>query len=202
MSATHDALEEARGYMISMHDTIHIEAKIDTCIFCDSDMYLGQRARAHMGIDDWTPAMTEPPPVGKTFSIDVKAWNEEEPRLPAQDSDFREALPLADAPFHADDVTQMHACVAGENEEYHWYWVVRVGMHDAARWYLVEGWCDYTGWDCRAGADVDGPHLSALMAANKAPVLDSRDRPIIANLMNQIVGKQPYALYIEEVTAL
>lgn len=201
MSTTHDALEEARGYLIAMHDTIHVEAKIDICIFCDPSVNTGQRVRAHMGIDDWTPATTEPRR-GQTISVDMKSWEEEVGRLPQEGGDFRSALIAAfEFPFKADNVTMMHACVPGAAEDLHWYWVVRVGTYDAARWWLVDGWCDYTGWDCQAGADADGPHLSALAAANKAPILDSSNRGVLVSLMRQISGDQPYGVYYEEEKA-
>ncbi len=204
MSATHDALEEARGLLKAMHDTIHVEAKLDVCIFCDPDINLGQRARAHMGIDEWTSVMTEPLRRGQTITVDVKSWEEEVGRLPQDGGDFRSALIASfaeDVPFKADDVTMMHACVPGAPEDLHWYWVVRVGMHNDARWYLVDGWCDNTGWDCQAGADADGPHLSAFAAANKAPVFDSSRRSVLVNLMRQIKGDQPYGVYYEEEKA-
>lgn len=39
----------------------------------------------------------------------------------------------------------------GENDGSNWIW--EVGLADG-RTIQIEGWCDYTGWDCQSGATV------------------------------------------------
>lgn len=43
-----------------------------------------------------------------------------------------------------------HIC-DGENDGYPW---IIVGMKKNSAWFFLEAGCDYTGWDCRAGGDV------------------------------------------------
>lgn len=42
--------------------------------------------------------------------------------------------------------------VPGANDEYHWWWVV---MLTTGEFVMINGWCDYTGWDCQSGAWVE-----------------------------------------------
>lgn len=53
------------------------------------------------------------------------------------------------APFARADVAEVIASVEGENDERAWVCVVRL---KDGRFAALEGSCDYTGWDCQAGA--------------------------------------------------
>ena len=49
------------------------------------------------------------------------------------------------------DVEEVIAASEGENDVASWLCVVR--LRDR-RFAFVDAWCDYTGWDCQAGASV------------------------------------------------
>lgn len=63
-----------------------------------------------------------------------------------------EAAPLGAnvsiAPFGLDDVAEVFAASDGENDERDW---VCYGRLIDGRYFSLAAWCDYTGWDCRAG---------------------------------------------------
>lgn len=50
------------------------------------------------------------------------------------------------------DISEVLAVVEGERDDSSWYWVLR--LHDGSVG-LLQGWCDYTGWDCQSGAQWD-----------------------------------------------
>lgn len=50
--------------------------------------------------------------------------------------------------FTREDVEEIRHITVGENDEEHW----RIaGRLKDGRWFYVDGWCDYTGWDCQSG---------------------------------------------------
>lgn len=52
------------------------------------------------------------------------------------------------APFTRADVALITAQSEGENDEQSW---LIYGQLTDGRWFHIEAWCDYTGWDCQAG---------------------------------------------------
>lgn len=46
--------------------------------------------------------------------------------------------------FGTNDIKHVHAAIAGENDEYEWYWIVE--LNDGA-FLLINAGCDYTRWD-------------------------------------------------------
>jgi len=54
----------------------------------------------------------------------------------------------------------------GGNDGPSWHWLV--SLPDGS-WAYVAGWCDYTGWDCRSGAEA---HLAENRDAAMALVPD------------------------------
>jgi hypothetical protein len=89
--------------------------------------------------------------------------------------------------FVADDVEEIMAEVPGENDEYSWWWVLRLknGKH-----VLLEAGCDYTGWDCQSGIYTEIVCESANECATQAPAEHS-GRKIQDNLMGQLRGDYP-----------
>ena len=90
-------------------------------------------------------------------------------------------------PFDIREIQNIFANVPGHNDEDHWYWIVEVKK----QFYLIEAWCDYTGWDCQSGATVTlgrNPHDCCLKVKEE----DKRQ-----NLINQLVGTQPYGTEIK-----
>lgn len=53
--------------------------------------------------------------------------------------------------FDVDDIAEVLASADGENDGASWIAALR--LHDG-RFALMSAWCDYTGWGCRDGGDV------------------------------------------------
>lgn len=55
-------------------------------------------------------------------------------------------------------ITRVILALEGEHDGPHYFWWVELGNGKFA---LIDGWCDYTGWDCQSGVDVtEGDTLS------------------------------------------
>jgi hypothetical protein len=54
--------------------------------------------------------------------------------------------------FSREDVVTIKGQVEGERDEQSW---VVWGQLKDGRFFVARGWCDYTGWDCRAGNSGD-----------------------------------------------
>lgn len=59
--------------------------------------------------------------------------------------------PLEEANIQKEDVARIVHYRDGENDDSAWLFVLE--MTDG-RFAYVSAWCDYTGWDCQAGAEV------------------------------------------------
>jgi len=94
--------------------------------------------------------------------------------------------------FKEDDIIDIVAEVPGENDEFSWWWVLEL---QNGKFALLEGWCDYTGWDCQSGLSENGIFDNAILAAENSPEEDS-GRKIKENLIGQINGIYPkYTLW-------
>jgi NADH:ubiquinone oxidoreductase subunit E len=62
---------------------------------------------------------------------------------------LQEAASLAKV--NLDEVEEVVRYYEGYNESEDWLWVLK--MKDG-QWCHIAGWCDYTGWDCQAGAEA------------------------------------------------
>lgn len=69
-------------------------------------------------------------------------WNQ-------QNYDFENAMFIAD--INESDIAEIVHRRDGENDCEAWKFVLK--MTDG-RFAYVSAWCDYTGWDCRSGAEV------------------------------------------------
>lgn len=100
--------------------------------------------------------------------------------------------------FSRDDVLSIVAEVPGQNDELTWWWILklRVQGQNRAKYLLLSGWCDYTGWDCRSGLDEEGLHRTAWEAATNAPEQDG-GRDIQFILLGQLNGDVPFGTYTE-----
>ncbi len=84
--------------------------------------------------------------------------------------------------------------IPGENDELNWHWIVKL---TDGRYAYIQGWCDYTGWDCQSGIDYEFA-TTALKAAKESPIQEEySSRAIQAQLIAQLKGTQPYATYEE-----
>jgi hypothetical protein len=54
--------------------------------------------------------------------------------------------------FSLGDIREVLAVYEGSKDEENWFWILR--LHDDSCW-LLDGWCDYTGWDCQSGAKAN-----------------------------------------------
>lgn len=63
----------------------------------------------------------------------------------------RTATNCEKAPVGIDDVTEVIAKSEGENDGPSW---MMVGRLKDGRFFFLDACCDYTGWDCQAGGDV------------------------------------------------
>lgn len=59
-----------------------------------------------------------------------------------------EAESLSTDPILRQNVVEIAGLSAGENDYAPWFCIGRVSD---GRWFSLEAWCDYTGWDCKAG---------------------------------------------------
>lgn len=97
--------------------------------------------------------------------------------------------------FAEEDIVRIVAEVVGQNDELDWHWIVE--LKDGKFAYL-NGGCDYSGWGCQSDLSVNGIAKSALLAAELAPEAEQYSkRTIRKNLINQVEGKQSFALYQE-----
>lgn len=55
------------------------------------------------------------------------------------------------SPFFREDVVEIAGAEEGLNDGEEWRIYGRLGD---GRWFYLEAWCDYTGWDCQAGGDA------------------------------------------------
>jgi len=65
-----------------------------------------------------------------------------------------------------DTIDRVLAVWQGENDGDSWRWVLAL---TDGRFAYVNGWCDYTGWDCRSDAEsvfVETPELGAAEEKN------------------------------------
>lgn len=92
-----------------------------------------------------------------------------------------------------DNITHIVAEVCGENEEYDWYWIVKLKN---GKFKLIWGGCDCTGWDCQSWLYESEPCNSAKECALKSPESEQyTGRKIQLNLLRQLSGEQPLFSY-------
>lgn len=98
--------------------------------------------------------------------------------------------------FTEEDIDEIIAEVCGANDELAWWWVISL---KTGAYVLLHGSCDYTGWDCQSSLHIDYMgNINALAAAKRAPEIEEYSgRTIRKNLIEQIEGKQPFALYTQ-----
>ena len=90
--------------------------------------------------------------------------------------------------FNIDDIHVVIAVWEGQNDVDSWRWILRL---NTGKYAFLVGWCDYTGWDCRSGADsllADSPSVALeqsqsisddyLLADNNDEVLNSLTKQI------------------------
>ena len=98
--------------------------------------------------------------------------------------------------FKLEDIDNILAEIAGENDEYSWYWIV---VLKDGRYALIEAACDYIGWDCQSWINLyTGKSIDEVLEF--APEKEDWTKRIIrSQLKNQVLGLQPFGLYIEPV---
>lgn len=95
--------------------------------------------------------------------------------------------------FSSDDIEDIIAEVSGMNDEFNWWWIIKLKNGSYA---LLSAWCDYTGWDCQSGIDFERIGTSIYMVTVDAPFKEAwTDRAIRSVLRAQADGILPYGLY-------
>lgn len=96
--------------------------------------------------------------------------------------------------FKKEDIEDIVAEVSGANDELSWWWVIRLKSGDHV---LFSGWCDYTGWDCQSGIDLEARSSDSLDTLTlNAPMKENySNRAIREVLRAQLAGVLPYGLY-------
>ena len=95
--------------------------------------------------------------------------------------------------FTVGDIAHVLAEIPGANEEIDWHWIVYLKNK---QYVYITGGCDNTGWDCQSSASSKFA-TTALKAAKLAPESEEdTGRQIREQLIAQIKGVQPYALYV------
>lgn len=61
------------------------------------------------------------------------------------------SIAVESEPFTRDDILDLIACEAGENDGPEWVAVMRL---KDGRYAFLEAGCDYTGWDCQSGGNA------------------------------------------------
>jgi hypothetical protein len=111
-----------------------------------------------------TGPMEQAPPVQLPTSGDLESAytlsKELEERFPEQDAyNFCQALLLVSLPSSTpiEGIAELRMLRQGANDEKAWLWWVEFSYKGDTRrnaGYVLMGWSDYTGWDCRAGAEL------------------------------------------------
>jgi hypothetical protein len=90
--------------------------------------------------------------------------------------------------FQLDEVAYVLASVMGENDGPQYFWLCAMKDHTYA---VVDGGCDYTGWDCQSSGQAEiYPTLKLAIAA--LPELDEEyhgGRKIRESVLRQLTGE-------------
>jgi len=97
--------------------------------------------------------------------------------------------------FKIEDIRFLHAEVCGENDGADWWWILEMsdGKH-----FLLSGGCDYTGWDCQSSIEEHGYFNSPEDCAKKTPLKDTYNRNIQNALLDQLSGKNPFGVIVND----
>lgn len=97
--------------------------------------------------------------------------------------------------FRIEDVKDIAAEVPGEADfdGVEWWWILELST---GGFFLISGWCDYSGWWYQSETKEVGVFPTAMKAAEASPE-ESKGRRIRANLVGQLTGKYPKFTYWE-----
>lgn len=113
---------------------------------------------------------------------------------PVENDDIQYAFDYNGLGARLKDIETIVAEVAGENDGYRWYWILK--MKDGTFSWAM-GSCDYTGWDCQSDAEIYDGYKNAEDAIAAVEVgTDSRTK-IKECLYGQVKGDIPFAIYQE-----
>lgn len=68
--------------------------------------------------------------------------------------------------YTVDDIDRVLAVYEGENDGYSWRWILKL-KRTRNKYVFLQGWCDYTGWECQSSAFSEF-ESTALKAAQHA----------------------------------
>lgn len=118
-------------------------------------------------------------------------------RIRKPDYDLEAYLQYNPDLFILEDIKNIHAEVAGHNDEDYWYWIIELKEPlPEGRFILTEAWCDYTGWDCQSGGSSKVAKTKR-QAALLAPEQEEYGvRAIRKNLLAQLNGTLAFGLEV------
>jgi hypothetical protein len=102
------------------------------------------------------------------------------------DYDLHACLEYNETGISASDIEDVLAVWEGENDGADWRWVVKL---TDGRFAFIQGWCDYTGWDCQSNAFAtvhDSPQESAEQALTHDNEGFNADRDVRDALLSQL----------------
>ena len=118
-------------------------------------------------------------------------WDEEHQYCASRrlDSDLRSMLEDIGESAALDNLGFGLATVFGANDESNWHWLI--WCQDGSYAYAT-GWCDYTGWGCQSGGEINYyPSLAeAIQAIPNTDDYGGRKPQEI--ILKQLTGKLPY----------
>lgn len=92
-----------------------------------------------------------------------------------------------------EDIVSVLAQIPGEADGPDWSWLIEL---KDGKFALIQGGCDYTGWDCQSDATIRFADTAEEAAKLAEDYYDYRVQ-VAEQLLKQLKGEQPYALYIE-----
>lgn len=102
------------------------------------------------------------------------------------DYDLAACLAYNPQKFTTDDIIKVLAVWEGEREVEDWRWIIELTYG----FIFLQGWCDYTGWDCQSGArsvletSVERAVAQAILTHT---TFDGLTTTIIADLLYQVL---------------
>jgi len=119
-----------------------------------------------------------------------------EPHNPFLDDDLMSAFEYHLEKEDKANLFHLWAQIPGEADGPDWYWVVEMrSEYKGKKFALVVGGCDYTGWDCQSSAKIF--FFDTIEEAAQSAKDDYYRKDVAKQLLKQLKGEQPYALYIE-----
>lgn len=84
-----------------------------------------------------------------------------------------------DVPANFEVLAEILSEVRGEGE---YFWLIR----SQNNYFVINGSCDYTGWDCQSSANISNAFDSINQLQLFVPEFDNQNRPVREMILNQL----------------